>query len=426
MSLDSYTYKTRMFKILSPKGLMNSEQHVTLEIHTYKHMKLKLSVITLFFVCFSAIAQQFQLTPEAEISVLTIGPGESLNDAFGHNAFRIKDDPQGIDAVYGYGEYDFDAPNFYLKFTQGKLNYLISRNNFSDFFNHYVRYNRTIEEQVLNLSDEEKQNLFNYLETNYKPENRRYLYDFFYDNCATRIKDVAQTATENEITFTGPKNLETKTFRGLIHEQVALNSWGSFGIDIALGSVIDREANPTEYMFLPKYIHAFFDNAKINTSENLVGRSSTLFKKKIKKTSTNFLFSPLMVMGLLAVLILFITYKDFKNNTRSKWLDITLFGVTGSIGILLLLLWFATDHAATAQNYNVLWAVPLNLIVIGQVFKPQVKLWFKGYLKFLIIMLCLLTMHWFIGVQVFAIGLIPLLIALLVRYIFLLKFFNKA
>ena len=313
-----------------------------------------------------------------------------------------------------------------MKFAQGKLNYLISRHNFSDFKNHYVNYNRTIKEQVLNFSVEEKQKLFDFLETNYRPENRRYLYDFFYDNCATRIRDVTETVTKSDINFVFPKRFEEKTFRGLIHEHVNLNSWGSFGIDIALGSVIDRRATAEEHMFLPKYIHTFFETAKVNGSEKLINRSITIYEKKEVNNSSTFLLSPLMVMSVLALLILFITYKDFKNNTKSKWLDIILFGTTGIIGILLLLLWFATDHSATAQNYNVLWAVPLNLIVLPQLFKRQFKPWFKGYLKFLIIMLSLLTLHWIIGIQVFAIGLTPLLIALMVRFILLLKTFNKA
>ena len=103
-------------------------------------MKLKLSLFIIFFTLVSTYAQQLQLSPEAKISVLTVGPGESLNDAFGHNGFRIKDNRLGIDVVYGYGEYDFDTPNFYLKFAQGKLNYLISRENFSNFYNRYIYY----------------------------------------------------------------------------------------------------------------------------------------------------------------------------------------------------------------------------------------------------------------------------------------------
>lgn len=387
-------------------------------------MKLKLTFFIFLFTLLNLQAQQFQLSDTAEISVLTIGPGTSLNDAFGHNAFRVKDKNKGIDLVYGYGEYDFDAPYFYLKFAQGKLNYLISRHRFSDIYNFYSSYNRTIEEQVLNLSTEEKQNLFKYLETNYKPENRRYLYDFFYDNCATRIRDVSKTATRNSIKFLNPKTFQHKTFRQLIHEHVGLNTWGSFGIDIALGSVIDQKAAPEEFMFLPRYIHAFFAEAKVNTSNNLVKKSTILYKSTAK-SSSSFITSPLMVMGLLSIIIIYITYRDYKRKKHSKWLDATIFCVTGLVGILILLLWLATDHTATAQNYNVLWAFPLNIFVIGQLLKNKMKHWFKSYLKFLIIMLCLMTLHWLIGIQVYAVALIPLLIALMIRYIYLIKYFNN-
>ena len=122
-----------------------------------------------------------------------------------------------------------------------------------------------------------------------------------------------------------------------------------------------------------------------------------------------------MIFGLLGLLILWITYNDYKKSYRSKWLDIGLFSITGSIGVVLLLLWFATDHTATANNYNLLWAFPINLFIVKQLLKPTPSTWFTKYLKFLIIMLCLLTLHWLIGVQVFAIGLTPIFIALLVR-----------
>ncbi|WP_225035580.1 DUF4105 domain-containing protein [Winogradskyella sp. SM1960] len=388
---------------------------------------MKLKLLVFFFLCsiVSVFGQQFQLSDDAKVSVLTIGPGESLNDAFGHNGFRIKDNALGIDVVYGYGEYDFESPNFYLKFAQGKLNYLISRHNFKDLLYHYSNSNRTINEQVLNLSSAEKQNLFNYLENNYKPENRRYLYDFFYDNCATRIRDIAQTTTTTTIDFKTPENFEPKTFRTLIHDHVGLNSWGSFGIDIALGSVIDRKASVSEHMFLPEYIHTFFENATINGNENLVQNSTTLYQKKESKSALNCLFSPLVIIGLIALIMLYITYKDAKNNTRTKWLDLVIFGTTGLIGVLILFLWFGTDHSATAHNYNLLWAFPLNVIVMLQLLKPQVKKWITRYLKFLIIMFALMIFHWIGGVQVFAIGLIPIVIALLIRYLYLIKWFNK-
>jgi len=372
-------------------------------------------------------AQQNILSPEAEISVLTIGPGTSLNDSFGHNAFRIKDIVKGTDLVFNYGVYDFDTPNFYTKFAQGKLNYLIGLNYFEDFFESYIAQNRTIKEQVLNLSSEEKQALFNYLLNNVKPENRAYLYDFFYDNCATKIRDVLQEVLNNRINFHEPENFETQTFRKLIHGNLNRNSWGCFGIDLALGSVIDTKATPYQHMFLPKYIYSFFDNATlIDSNEKLVKQSNVLYQKTETNVTNNFLTSPLAILGLLGILIVFITFQDYKKNRRSVWLDVALFTITGIIGVLILLLWFATDHQGTHQNYNLLWAFALNILVIGQVLKVKASPWFVKYLKLLLIMLCLLTLHWIIGVQIFAICLIPFLVALAVRYVFLIKHFSKA
>lgn len=388
-------------------------------------MKLKLFAFAFLFNLVSTYAQHFQLSPEAKISVLTIGPGESLNDAFGHNGFRITDPNLKIDIVYGYGEYDFDAPNFYLKFAQGKLNYLISRHNFSDFYKHYVLNNRSIKEQELNLSSAENQKLFDALENNYKPENRGYLYDFFYDNCATRIRDVTVKATASKINFNLPDAFQLKTFRTLIHDHVGLNTWGSFGIDIALGSVIERKASAYEHLFLPEYIHKFFGEATFNNAEPLITTATTLYEKKDGNSTFNFLFSPFVITALIAFLVLYLTYTDHKHNKRNKQLDLILFGSTGLIGVLILLLWFATDHSATAQNYNLLWALPLNIILITQLIKPKVKNWVKSYMKFLVIMLCLMTLHWIIGVQTFALPLIPILIALVVRYIYLIRFLNQ-
>lgn len=387
-------------------------------------MKLQLALVFTVFFNYVIVAQNLQLSQFAEISVLTVGPGESLNDAFGHSGFRVKDLMFKLDIVFGYGQYDFDTPNFYLKFAQGKLNYLMSVHEFQDFYDSYVYYNRTIEEQVLNLSSEQKQALFNQLATNYQPENRAYLYDFFYDNCATRIRDMVENTTQPKVVFNEPEGFKSKTFRALIHEHVNRNSWGSFGIDLALGSVIDRKATAHEQMFLPKYIHEFFANATIG-NQPLVRSSSIVYQKKDVTSSSNFLLSPLMVFGILAAFIMYITYSDYKKKARSKWLDVTLFSITGIVGVLILLLWFATDHSATAYNYNLLWAFPLNLLVVAQLLKSDIKNWVKKYLRLLIIMLALLTLHWIMGTQVYAIGLIPLLIALAIRYIYLVRFFKN-
>ncbi len=388
-------------------------------------MKKYLLVVLCLLSVFTLKAQTHTLSRKAEISVLTIGPGSSLNDAFGHNAFRIKDSLNHIDVVFNYGIYDFSTPNFYIKFAQGRLNYLIGMNYYKDFYRNYKEENRTIKEQVLNLSQDEKQRLLNFLLNNIKPENRRYLYDFFYDNCATKIRDVLETTTNNKIQFNTPDGFKQQTFRQLIYSNLNKNSWGSFGIDLALGSVIDKKATPYEQMFLPKYIFKFFENATFsNSGKKLVKQTHILYKKTNTPKTNNFLTSPLMVFGIIGLLILFITFKDYKNKKRSNWLDVILFCITGIIGILILLLWFATDHKGTHQNYNLLWACALNILVVFQFFKKNIPSWFIRYLKFLVILLCLMLLHWIIGIQVFAIGLIPFLIALFIRYVYLITYFN--
>lgn len=383
---------------------------------------LKNYTIAFFVFIFSLTNAQNILSPQAKISVLTIGAGSALNDAFGHNAFRVKDSNLNFDIIFDYGRFDFDAPNFYLNFARGKLNYAIGASDFNVFLDNYKSQNRSVKEQVLNLSQNEKQKLFDYLITNCKPENRNYLYEFFYDNCATKIRDVSQIALNHTIDFKTPKNFENKKFRALIHENVNQNSWGCFGIDLALGSIIDRKATANEHMFLPKYIFAFFENAtRLDTGENLVIQTLILNKQEGVLTTFNFFTSPLFIIGLLSIIILYITYFDFKKQQQSTWLDVILFTITGTIGLVILLLWFATDHSGTHNNYNLLWAFVLNVFTVGQLLQKQPKLWFVKYLKFLVILLCLLTLHWVVGVQLYAIGLIPLVIALFVRYVFLIK-----
>ncbi|WP_452602284.1 lipoprotein N-acyltransferase Lnb domain-containing protein [Pontimicrobium sp. MEBiC06410] len=387
-------------------------------------MKKTIRLAFLFF-SFLSFSQNPNLKPEAEISIITIGPGNSLNDAFGHNAFRVRSGY--VDIVYDYGRYPFNDPNFILNFARGKLKYSQGKEPFYSFLRRYVRHDRTIKEQVLDLSYEQKRALYSFLIENNKPENKDYLYDFFYDNCATKMRDVAEQVLNSNIVYKTPESYKSETFRQLINNNLNWNSWGSLGINIALGSVIDKPATPREYMFLPEFIFQSFENASFkNTGKPLVKSSSIVYKQKEAFAASSFFTSPLFVFSLISIFIIYITYNNSKNSKRSVWLDISFFGLTGIIGVFILLLWFATDHTATAYNYNLLWAFPLSLFAIIQVVKKQPKKWFIGYLKLLIIMLGLMTMHWVIGVQRFAPALIPLLIAFLIRYIYLLRFYKFA
>lgn len=370
---------------------------------------------------YHGFTQQITLSDEAEISVITVDPGKNLNDTFGHSAFRVKDKNLGIDQAYNYGMYDFNTPNFYSKFAQGKLPYYLASYPFSWFFKSYVEENRGIKEQILNLSLTEKQKLFEFLQNNDKPENRAYLYDFFYDNCSTKLIEICQKVLKDNVNFNYSfTEGKTETLRSLIHQYSEENHpWGTFGIDLALGSVIDKKASTIDYLFLPDNVFKAFAESEIN-GKPLVSETKTLFKAKETKNRSK-IFTPWLVFTLISVLIITITVRDLKRGKRTRALDFPLFFITGTIGVLILFLWFATDHTATAQNYNMLWAFAPNLVVSFWMLKRELPDWAKKYARLLLLLLVAMLVIWVLGIQMFPWALIPLLIALGFRYWFLAR-----
>ena len=151
-----------------------------------------------FIIHHSSFSQA--LSPSAQASLMTFGPGEDLYSVFGHTGIRIKDLGLGFDRVYGYGQFDFRTDNFYVKFLRGTLPYQIGVNDMYSILYAYQAENRTIREQTLNLSPAQKQRLFQALETNLLPENREYQYKFYYDNCATRPRDMLVNACGDSLT----------------------------------------------------------------------------------------------------------------------------------------------------------------------------------------------------------------------------------
>ena len=385
------------------------------------------NITTLIILLLSlSSSAQLQLTDASEISVLTIGPGHLLNDSFGHSAVRVKDPLYNFDVVFDYGRYNFEAEGFYLNFAQGKLDYMLGRTAFDDFLSFYEYQNRSVQEQQLNLSIEQKTAFYYFLRENNKPENQAYPYDFFYNNCANKITDAIETVLGEQISYNPPSSFEQQTFRNLIRSDLNQNSWGSLGIDVALGSKIDQLASVKEHLFLPKYLYLLLENAQVESKElKLVKKLKILTPTTFVKTSEGF-GSPIVILSLVAFIMLFVTFKDNKNNKRSKWLDVILFATTGIIGLVILMLWFATDHTATANNYNLLWAFAANLLFIPSILKTRLNNRGIKYIVFLTILLSLMLLHWMTGVQSFAIGLIPILIAIGVRYLFLIRHFNKA
>ncbi|WP_298368938.1 DUF4105 domain-containing protein [uncultured Lutibacter sp.] len=376
-------------------------------------------VILISFVTYSQ-----KLSEKAEVSVITCGPGAQLFTAFGHSAFRISDPVLKIDKIYNYGTFNFNAPNFYLNFAKGKLTYQLSTSPFSYFLRVYKYENRWVKSQVLNLKPEELQAFYDFLQNNAKPQNRDYQYDFFYDNCSTKIEAVIKTILKEKVHFNNDHITSSKTHRDLIADYTVDQKWGKFGIDLALGSVIDRTATKDEYKFLPDYIFQAMDNATIkigNTNEPLVLATKTFLNSN--KTNSNLLFSyltaPISILTILSLIVGFITFKNFRNKQRSRWLDFSLHLITGIIGIAVLLLWFATDHTATYKNLNFLWAFAPNTIVAFYMLKAKLPQWIGNYHLFLLLLLGISVLIWLFKIQVYNIAIAPLLIALGLRYFYI-------
>ncbi|TNF73169.1 MAG: DUF4105 domain-containing protein [Bacteroidetes bacterium] len=364
------------------------------------------------------------LSPRAEFSVLTCGPGTDLYATFGHSAFRLRDPERGIDWVYNYGTFDFHTPNFYMKFARGKLPYALSRQSFDNFLYTYQLEHRWVHEQLLDLTPAESRSLLTFLERNNQPQNRFYRYDFLFENCATKIPEVLNKVLGEGLAFRYDHLQDPLTFRQLIQKNLRRNSWSSFGIDLALGSVIDREATGPEYAFLPEYVESQIGNASLDGTP-LVGRQRVILDLDPPVSLLYFTATPLFWALMLLGVTLIITWIDFRNGARSRFLDFVLFLLTGVIGLVISFLWFLTDHDATVWNANLLWAMPLNLIpAFWLLFSAPITGLLRRYLAALLILIGGMLLLWITGLQVFSPVLIPVLTALTIRYAYLLSFFK--
>ncbi|MGB2761273.1 MAG: DUF4105 domain-containing protein [Maribacter stanieri] len=380
--------------------------------------------LMLLFASFWGQSQNVELSPLSKISLLTVGTGEDLAAKFGHSAIRLQDPTLGIDEVYGYGTYDFEDPNFYLNFTRGKLSYTISRIPFKYFDYSYQQEKRWIREQVLELDVQQRTKIVAFLENNLLPENKKYKYDFLFDNCATRIPMVFEKTLGSTFNFDYSYLEDQLTFRELIRLKLNPNSWSNFGIDLALGSVIDREATPYEHLFLPIYVYEQMKHTKLD-GKPIVKKESVLLDIPEQENRALIFLTPLFWLGILLVLVCYITYTDYKNFRRNKWLDFFLFSVTGLAGVLIVFLWFGTDHLATKGNFNSLWAFAPNIFIAFLMVKRNVPEWIITYIIFLTILLGITCVLWMFKIQVFSILLVIVLLALAVRYLYLIYYFKS-
>jgi Domain of unknown function (DUF4105) len=371
------------------------------------------NLLFLFLVTLSfTLSAQIKLSEESRISVITCGPTQTeLYSAFGHTAIRVYDPSLGMDDAYNYGLFSFNQPHFYLNFARGSSFYILGVQSYPDFQSTYIYFNRSLHEQVLNLNIEQKQNLFNFLQWNAQLENRSYRYDYFYDNCATRVRDAFSNTLKGQIKFDSSYIKTNYSIRDLTELYLSQQPWGDLGIDICLGLPMDKKISPYEYMFLPDYIESSFDHATINR-EPLVKSKTVIYEAKPQPVEGP--THPWIVFGVFLLITIGLSLFDWKRRRLSKWFDVIVFTTTGLLGILLVLLWTATDHKAAANNLNLLWALPTNLLVFG-LLKKSPAVWIIKYFQIVFIISGLLIASWSFLPQQLNIFLMPLVAAIMIR-----------
>lgn len=349
---------------------------------------------------------------EYEISILTCGQGSELYASFGHSAIRIKEKNLGIDRVYNYGVFNFNDPKFYQKFTLGVLDYYLDTASFDQFIAEYKRDERKVSEQKLALPQEEIKGIVAFLDHNALPENRSYRYDFTEDNCATRIRDVFPENLGINFLWGDILNNKKATYRHAINLNLTHNAWAKFGINLILGSIIDEPINDDQIMFLPPYLEQGFVHASYRL-EPLV--SETVILQPKEQELTRKLNGPLWLsIGILILTVLTFHVRAF--NYLKPFMRFFLVFTAGLLGFFMLFMWLGTNYEQMSANYNILWAVPVHVVIAFFINKKAA--WLKLFSLASISLLMVAFIIHLIGFQILPlIELTPFLLALMYVYI---------
>lgn len=346
-------------------------------------------LILLSVLVFQPKVKAQQLSPEATVSILTCNPGEEVYSMYGHTAIRITDPEQKLDIVFNYGAFSFETPDFLYRFAKGQTDYKMDGGRFQSFLPEYEEEKRSVYEQVLNLPPEGKNKLFQALIENFKPENQVYRYNFFMDNCASRVRDMVERNAGTPIRFTD--NHPTESYRELIKHFHHSFRWFDLGIDLLVGKKADQPVSAYSQMFLPEYLKDQFAKAQITNDgkpQPLVLETRTLREYPNSKLDSDLPW-PAIVFGILFLIIAAISVRDYLRKTKTDWLDYWLLGLSGFSGLIIGWFTLYSEHPAMSPNYNLLWAFPLNLFFAGvwavKKWRPQTRyyFWLSGALLIL-------------------------------------------
>ena len=348
------------------------------------------------------------------VYLLTCGTGTETYSIYGHSAIRVIYPEKNLDLVYNWGVFDFETPNFAWKFAKGRLDYMLSVESMQSFIQAYFYEKRYVQSQKLNLTNSEISKLISLINENLKPENIKYRYDFFYDDCSTRIRDLIEKSVGEKLLYPPEARGKSPTFRDMVGKYQDPFPWLKFGVDLIMGSSSDKASSFRDRMFLPIDLQKELSESVINRNgkmtpllqnpELILNFDPPVIKQKI-------LMTPAFVFTALFIIILIMSAM-IKERKIIKWFDIIIFSLVSILAGMMLFFNFFTDHAQMRLNLNIIWLNPviiicLILIIIG---KPGIVL----FRLLFFILTAFLIIH-FVLPQSFNIGILPLLLILIIR-----------
>jgi hypothetical protein len=311
------------------------------------------------------------VSAKTEISLLTCKPHAQIYSLYGHTAIRVVDTEQNTDVAINWGVFDASQPNFVAKFVLGFTDYTMSIVPTEYFLREYEYYGSPVYQQRLNLTEAEKARIMKALDENYRPENRVYRYNYVYDNCTTRARDIILSNIDGKTscvkTFLQKGD---KTFRDLLHWKTNKYGWCKAGNDLVIGLRADRNAIHSEREFLPEILAADFDSATIIRADGkqvaLVDSAFWLLKdvQPHFEPMPDFPLTPTMFAIIILALVIVWTLYERTKKKRLKWLDVVFFYICGIAGLLPFAMIFS-QHPFVQINLQLLVLNPLWLFLMS-------------------------------------------------------------
>jgi hypothetical protein len=342
---------------------------------------MKRILMLISFILLSGLNYLFSQTqPDVSVYLLTCGPGTETYSIYGHCAMRIVKPAENSDLVYNWGVFDFSTKNFAWKFAKGRLYYMLDTDSYEEFLRMYFYEQRWVQSQKINLEPEEISTLLELVSENLKPENVKYLYDFFYDNCATRIRDLLEKSLGNKIVYPPQVKKELQTFREELGQYEHPYPWLKTGIDLIMGTPGDKKAIFRDKMFLPLELQAGLSELVINRNGKMIPllqNSSTVIEFESPNPPQHFLTTPLFIFSLLLV-VLIVFFALVKNRRVVNIADMVIFSIFSLLSVMMLFFNFFTDHDQMNRNLNIIWLSPIVFLCLAaMILNREWIIWFR-------------------------------------------------